>query len=196
MLTVHLIEQVEARGDVAELVRLAAYSESLFVDYTNQVPVIFAYKRADNEENQRRGIVGQNSGYRQGVRNQNYVPAEHHAGTASAEPVGSTITYYDLGRQAWRSYRRGNLISISAFWSEELQQFVDTPEEAGITRGLPFQASPQNSRPAVDEARASRTAGREAGRRQREAERQNYRTNDRSAREERRRDNLVKRSSR
>jgi hypothetical protein len=194
MLTVQLVAQVAQRADAAEWLRLAAYSEAQFVYYANQVPVIFAYKRADNAENKARGIAGQNSGYRQGVRNLNYVPAADHPGGRGAQPFGRTIRYYDKGRQAWRSYRKGNLLTISAFWSEELQQFVDTPEEAGIARGKPFESSPRNGAATRDEARAERSAARQQRQRSREADRQAYRTNDRSRRATRRRENLQTRS--
>ena len=197
MLSVRLVEQVVARGDAAELVRLAAYSEFLFVYYANQVPVIFAYARADNPENEARGIVGQNSGFRQGVRNLNYVPAgQHPAGGGSEQPLGQTIPYYDLGRKQWRAYRKGNLLSISAFWSEDEQAFVDTPELAGIVRGVPFQSAPRNGAASIDEARAARSAARQARQRGRETERQAQRTNDRTLRADRKRQNLLTRSAR
>jgi hypothetical protein len=194
MLTVQLVAQVEARANPAELLRLAAYSEALFVYYANQVPVIFAYKRANNAENKARGIVGHNSGFRQGVRNLNYVPTADHPSGGSAEPLGSTIRYYDKGRQAWRSYRKGNLLTISAFWSEELQRYVDTPEEAGIVRGVPFQAKPSKGAVERDESRAARTESRQQRQKSREADRRQQRTTDRSQRQDRRRQNSITRS--
>ena len=197
MLTVQLAAQVAARADAAEMLRLAAYSESQFVYYANQAPVIFAYKLADNAENRRRGIAGRNSGFRQGVRNLNYVPAgQHPAGGGSAQPMGSTIKYYDKGRQKWRSYRKGNLLTISAFWSEEAQAFVGTPEEAGLVRGVPFESAPRGSKPQVDAARAARSDARQVARRAREQERQAYRTNDRARRTSRKQQNLTTRSAR
>jgi hypothetical protein len=196
MISLRLIAEVEQRGDAAEWLRLAAYSEAQFVYYANQVPVIFAYKRADNKENQARGIAGQNSGFRRGVRNLNYVPASKHPAGGSAEPLGLTIRYYDQGRQKWRSYRKGNLLSISAFWSEDEQRFVDTPEEAGIVRGVPFEAAPRNGAAQIDEARQARSEARQARQRSREADRQQYRTNDRTRRADRRRENLTTRTSR
>jgi hypothetical protein len=196
MISLRLIAEVEQRGDAAEWLRLAAYSEAQFVYYANQVPVIFAYKRADNKENQARGIAGQNSGFRRGVRNLNYVPASKHPAGGSAEPLGLTIRYYDQGRQKWRSYRKGNLLSISAFWSEDEQRFVDTPEEAGIARGVPFESSPRGGKPEVDEARAARTESRQQQRRSREQERLAGRTNDRTGRQARRRGNLSLRTAR
>jgi hypothetical protein len=194
MLTLKLVAQVEARADSAEWLRLAAYSERQFVYYANQVPVIFAYKRAANAENKARGIAGQNSGFRQGVRNLNYVPAGDHPAGASAEPAGLTIRYYDKGRQAWRSYRKGNLLTISAFWSEDEQRFVDTPEEAGIARGVPFESTPRNGAAQRDEGRAARSEARQQRQRGREADRQAYRTNDRTQRQDRRRQNSITRS--
>jgi hypothetical protein len=196
MLTLQLIEQVAARGSAAEMVRLAAYSEAMFVYYANQVPVIFAYRLASNDANKRRGIAGRNSGFRQGVRNLNYVPAAKHPAEGSAQPLGSTIRYYDKGRQAWRSYRKGNLLTISAFWSEDEQKYVDTPEEAGIARGVPFQAAPRDSAPIVDEARAARTESRQQQRRAREQERQGLRSTDRASRASRNRQNLTLRTAR
>jgi hypothetical protein len=196
MLTVQLVAQVEARADAAEWLRLAAYSEAQFVYYANQVPVIFAYKRANNPDNKARGIAGQNSGFRQGVRNLNYVPASDHPASGSAAPVGLTIRYYDKGRQAWRSYRKGNLLTISAFWSEDEQRFVDTPEEAGIARGVPFESTPRNGAAQRDEGRAERSAARQLRQRGRESERQQQRTNDRTRRQDRRRTNLQTRSAR
>jgi len=196
MLTLQLVAQVEARADAAEWLRLAAYSEALFVYYANQVPVIFAFKRADNEQNRALGIAGQNSGHRQGVRNLNYVPAGQHPAAVSAAPLGGTIRYYDLGRQKWRSYRKGNLISISAFWSEAEQRFVDTPEQAGIAEGEPFQSAPRNGAAQIDEARQARAEARQQRTRERAREREQLRTNDRDRREQRRRDNLSTRSAR
>jgi hypothetical protein len=196
MLTLRLIEQVATRADAAELVALAAYSEAQFVYYANQVPVIFAYQRADNPENRARGIVGQNSGFRQGVRNLAYVPIGQHPAEGSMEPLGNTIRYYDLGRQQWRSYRKGNLLTISAFWSEQDQKFVDTPEEAGIARGVPFQSAPRNGAATINEARQARSDARQARQRQREADRQRQRTTERSARQTRRRQNQLTRSAR
>lgn len=194
MLTLQLVAQVEQRADAAEWLRLAAYSEQQFVYYANQVPVIFAYKRANNPENKARGIAGQNSGFRQGVRNLNYVPASAHPASGSAAPVGLTIRYYDKGRQAWRSYRKGNLLTISAFWSEDEQRFVDTPEAAGIVRGVPFASTPRNGAAQRDEARAERSAARQQRQRGREADRQAYRTNDRATRLDRKRQNSLIRS--
>lgn len=196
MLTLQLIQQVAARGDASELLRLAAYSEALFVYYANQVPVIFAYRLAENAANQRRGIAGRNSGFRQGVRNLKYVPAGQHPAGGSEQPLGSTIRYYDLGRQRWRSYRKGNLLTISAFWSEDLQRFVDTPEEAGIARGVPFQSTPRKGAAVVDETREARTQARQQQRRQRDTDRQAHRTNDRTGRQQRSRQNLSLRSAR
>jgi hypothetical protein len=196
MLTLQLVEQVAQRGNAAEWLRLAAYSESQFVYYANQVPVIFAYRLADNPSNKARGIAGRNSGFRQGVRNLNYVPLAKHPAGGGAQPLGSTIRYYDKGRQNWRSYRKGNLLTISAFWSEELQAFVDTPEEAGIARGVPFESSPRAGKPEVDPARAARTESRQQQRRSREQERQAQRTNDRTGRQARRRGNLSLRTAR
>jgi hypothetical protein len=197
MLTVQLAAQVAARADAVEMLRLAAYSEAQFVYYANQVPVIFAYQLARNPENERRGIAGRNSGFRQGVRNLNYVPAgQHPAGGGSTQPLGQTIKYYDLGRQKWRSYRKGNLLTISAFWSEELGRFVDTPEEAGIARGQPFQSAPRNGAASIDEARAARSEARQQRRREREADRQRFRQNDRTSRQARKRQNLTLRSVR
>lgn len=157
-----LANHYEATGQTARLLRLAQYSEQLLREYLDQVPVIFAYRRADNPENQRRGIVGQNSGFRQGVRNPNFIPAEHRARTK-----GTSTKYYDLGRQAWRSWRPGNVITVTAFWSVEEGKYVDTPEEAGIVEGAPFTAAPLLS-PKVNEARIKRNATREATRKERE----------------------------
>jgi hypothetical protein len=196
MLTLQLVAQVAARGDAAEWVRLAAYSEAQFVYYANQVPVIFAYARADNEENRARGIVGQNSGFRQGVRNLNYVPAGQHPAQGSEQPLGHSVRYYDMGRQRWRSYRKGNLLSISAFWSEAEQRFVDTPEQAGIARGVPFESAPRNGAAQINEARQQRSEARQARQRSREADRAQQRTNDRTGRENRRRANQLTRSAR
>jgi hypothetical protein len=194
MLTPRLTKRVALRRNAALQVRLARYSEALFVFYANQVPVIFAYAYADNEENRTRGRVGRNSGFRKGVRNQNYVPAGQHAGSPSETPTGATVRYYDLGRQKWRSYRRGNLLSISAFWSEAEQRFVDTPAEAGIEEGPAFGATPRNGKATINEARAARSEQRQATQKQRDADRQAYRTTDRTRRAARRQQNLSTRA--
>ncbi len=157
-----LASHYEKRGNAALLLKLAQYSESLLLDYLDQVPCIFAYRLADTEENQKRGRVGRLSGFRQGVRNPNFIPA-----TLQATTTSRSTKYYDLGRQAWRSWRRGAIVSVTAFWSVELGEFVDTPEEAGITAGKPFAAAPKE-KPAVSAERKQRTAKREADKRQRE----------------------------
>ncbi|HEX8656124.1 MAG TPA: hypothetical protein VF690_01240, partial [Hymenobacter sp.] len=142
MLTLKLAAQVLDRADPRELVRLAAYSEAQFVYYANQVPVIFQFVYANNAENREKKRVGRSSGFRQGVRNLNFVPAAQHPGTPGSRDAGPARIYYDLGRLRWRSFRRGNLRSISAFWSVAEDRFVDTPEAAGILRGQEFDATP------------------------------------------------------
>lgn len=158
-----LANSYEAAGDEARLLRLAKYSEQLLIYYLNQVPVIFAYRRADNKKNRARGIVGQNSGFRQGVRNPAFIPDGLEAKTQQA----NSSKYFDLGRQAWRMWRKGNVISVTAFWSVAENKFVDTPEEAGIVAGKPFTAAPKE-RPTINPQRAARTAKREAVKRERE----------------------------
>lgn len=166
MLTLAKIAEAYARGDSKELLRLAAYSESQFLFYTNQVPVIFAFVYADNAKNKELKRVGRSAGFRQGVRNLNFVPAAQHPATPGSRDARPARVYYDLGRQQWRSFRKGNLRSITAFWSVELGRFVDTPEEAGIERGKEFEAAPD--RPAeINEARAARTARRAAAKKTR-----------------------------
>jgi len=162
MTLLQLANHYERTGQTARLLKLAKYSEKLLLYYLNQVPVIFAFRLADTEENRQRGRVGQNSGFRQGVRNPNYIPEE-----ARAKSKSSSTRYYDMGRQAWRSWRPGNVISVTAFWSEAEQRFVDTPEQAGITAGKEFQARPRLD-PVKNPARAERTAKREARKRERE----------------------------
>lgn len=158
-----LAAQYEAAGDTARLLKLAKYSETLLIYYLNQVPCIFAFRRADTAANRKRGIVGQNSGFRQGVRNPAFIPNGEEAGTKTA----SSTKYYDQGRQAWRMWRRGNVISVTGFWSVADNTFVDTPELAGIVAGVPFQAAPKE-RPTLDPARKARTEKREAAKRERE----------------------------
>ncbi|MDF7810751.1 hypothetical protein [Hymenobacter sp. YC55] len=131
--------------------------------YLNQVPCVFAFRLADTKENRARGRVGQLSGFRTGVRNPNFIPSTQRAKSKSA---GKT-RYYDQGRQSWRSWRPGLLVSVTAFWSEELQAFVDTPQEAGILAGKEFEAKPAKE-PKQDAKRAERAAKREAAKRERE----------------------------
>lgn len=157
-----LASAYEKQGNAALLLKLAKYSEALLLSYLDQVPCIFAYRLADTEENQKRGRVGKLSGFRQGVRNPNFIPAGKQAKTKSR-----STKYFDLGRQAWRSWKRGNVVSVTAFWSVERNEFVDTPEEAGIVAGKPFQAAPK-AKPEVNKARAERTAKRETAKRERE----------------------------
>jgi hypothetical protein len=157
-----LASHYEKRAHTALLVKLAKYSEQLLLDYLDQVPCVFAYRLADTEENQKRGRVGRLSGFRQGVRNPAFIPA-----SLQAKSTSRSSKYYDLGRQAWRSWRRGAIVSVTAFWSVERQEFVDTPEQAGITAGKPFAAAPKE-KPVVSAERKQRTAKREAAKRQRE----------------------------
>lgn len=164
-----LASHYERTGQTARMLKLAKYSEELLLYYLNQVPCIFAYRLADTESNRKRGIVGQNSGFRQGVRNPNFIPSGKQA-----KRKGNTTRYYDLGREAWRSWRRGNVISVTAFWSVELEKFVDTPEEAGIVRGKEFDAKPKRE-PKTNPAREARNAKREKAKRDREVQRQNQR---------------------
>jgi hypothetical protein len=181
MLTLALALAAVERGNARELLRLAAYSESQFVYYANQVPVIFQFVYCDNEENKRKGRVGKSSGFRQGVRNLNFVPAAQHPSTPGSRDGRKVRVYYDLGRQRWRSFRKGNLRTISAFWSVAEQRFVDTPEEAGIVRGKEYEAAP--SSPAeINPDREARTAKRAAARKEREKQARSLRLNDNSAR--------------
>ncbi len=195
MLTLKLAAEAVARANPRELLRLAAYSESQFVYYANQVPVIFQFVYADNAENKRKKRVGKSSGFRQGVRNLNFVPAAQHPATPGSRDARPARVYYDLGRQQWRSFRRGNLRTISAFWSVELGRFVDTPEEAGIARGKEFDAAP-DSPAEINEARATRTAKRAEQRKGREQARRSLRLNDVTARAERVRARKTFRSTR
>jgi len=170
-----LASHYERTGQTARMLKLAKYSEELLLYYLNQVPCIFAYRLADTESNRKRGIVGQNSGFRQGVRNPNFIPSGKQA-----KRKGNTTRYYDLGREAWRSWRRGNVISVTAFWSVELEKFVDTPEEAGIVRGKEFDAKPKRE-PKTNPAREAATPN---GRRPSETEKYNARTNARRRNED------------
>lgn len=177
MLTLKLATEAVARADARELLRLAAYSESQFVYYANQVPVIFQFVYANNEKNKNLKRVGKSSGFRQGVRNLNFVPAAQHPATPGSREARPARVYYDLGRQQWRSFRKGNLRAISAFWSVAEARFVDTPEAAGIARGKEFDASPD--RPAeINETRAARTAKRAEQRKARAGAQQSLRLND------------------
>jgi hypothetical protein len=158
-----LATQFEAAGQSAQLLKLGQYSEAQLRHYLDQVPCIFGYRYADNPVNRKRKRVGRSSGFRQGVRNPNFIPAEKHAATK-----GTSTKYYDLGRQAWRMWRAGHIITVTAFWSVELLQFVDTPEEAGIVGGKPFSAAPAEE-PTINTARAARTAKREATKNRRDS---------------------------
>jgi hypothetical protein len=158
-----LAAHYEKTGNAALLLKLAAYSEELLIYYLNQVPCIFAFRLADNEANKKRGRVGKNSGFRQGVRNPNFIPDGSQAKTKNA----NSTRYYDLGKQHWRSWKRGNIISVTAFWSVAENKFVDTPEEAGIVAGKAFKAAPKE-KPTLNPERASRTAKRETQKRERE----------------------------
>lgn len=184
MLTLKLATEAVARADARELLRLAAYSESQFVYYANQVPVIFQFVYADNAENRRKKRVGRSSGFRQGVRNLNFVPDAQHPATPGGRDARPARVYYDLGRQQWRSFRKGNLRTISAFWSVAEGRFVDTPEAAGIERGKEFDAAPGQPA-AINEARATRTAKRAEQRKSRQSAQRSLRLNDLTARTER-----------
>lgn len=184
MLTLKLAADAIARGNPRELLRLAAYSESQFVYYANQVPVIFLFVYCDNEENKEKKRIGKSSGFRQGVRNLNFVPAAQHPAIPGGRDGRPVRIYYDLGRQKWRSFRRGNLRSISAFWSVAENRFVDTPEEAGIERGKEFDAQPDQ--PAqINEARAARNVKRAAAKKLRLSATRALRQNDTTDRRER-----------
>ncbi|MDO7846488.1 hypothetical protein Q5H92_08975 [Hymenobacter sp. M29] len=157
-----LANKLEAAGQTARLAKLGAYSEAELRTYLDLVPCIFAYRRADNEANRRSGRVGRNSGFRQGVRNPAFIPAEKQAKTKS-----NSTRYYDLGRQDWRSWRAGNVVSVTAFWSVFGNEYVDTPEAAGLQGQKPFGIVPMTE-PKLDPARAARTAGRTATKTRRE----------------------------
>lgn len=157
-----LAGKLEAAGQTARLAKLGAYSEAELRKYLDIAPVIFAYRLANNPENKRRGRVGRNSGFRQGVRNPEFIPAAKQAKTK-----GNSTRYYDLGRQAWRSWRAGNVVSVTAFWSVFEGAFVDSPEAAGIAGQKPFGVIPMTE-PVIDEAKQQRTASREATKRSRE----------------------------
>ena len=158
-----LAADAQRRGDKALLVKLAAYSERQLIYYLNQVPVIFQFRLADTADNRRRKRVGRVSGFGQGVRNLNYVPEAQHPATKSSR----STRYYDLGRQNWRSWKSGNIISVTAFWSEADGAFVDTPELAGITKGKEFSTKPA-TKPVLNPGRSDRAAKRETAKRERE----------------------------
>ncbi|TGE08250.1 hypothetical protein [Hymenobacter fodinae] len=166
-LLLRLADYYERRENEQKLLQLAKYSEKLLLYYLNQVPCVFAYRLADTPENRKRGRAGQLSGYRTGVRNPNFIPASKQAKTN-----GFGTRYYDEGRQNWRSWRSGNLVTVTAFWSVEQQRFVETPEEAGIVAGVEFKAKPLRE-PVVSQAKADRIAKREAAKRERETIRKN-----------------------
>lgn len=160
---VKLAVLAEKRQDKRLYAKLAKFSEALLLFYLNQVPCIFQYRLANTPDNKRRKRAGKMSGYRQGVRNLNYVPKTQHPATKSS---GST-RYYDLGRQDWRAWASGNIVSVTAFWSEADQAFVDTPELAGIVAGKPYTSKPA-TKPELNPGRAARNAKREAAKRERE----------------------------
>ncbi len=160
-----LANKLAASGQTARLAKLGAYSEAELRKYLDVAPCIFAYRLADNPENERRGRAGRNSGFRQGVRNPEFIPAGKQAKTKS-----TSTRYYDLGRQAWRSWRAGNVVSVTAFWSVFENAYVDTPEAAGLQGQKPFGVVPMTE-PKIDDARAKRTEKREATKRQRETTR-------------------------
>ena len=157
-----LANKLEAAGQTARLAKLGSYSETELRKYLDIAPCIFAYRLADNPANKRRGRAGRNSGFRQGVRNPAFIPTAKQAKT-----TGTSTRYYDLGRQAWRMWRRGNVVSVTAFWSVFDGAFVDSPEAAGLAGQKPFGVIPM-SEPVIDEAKAKRTAAREATKRSRE----------------------------
>lgn len=157
-----LANKLEAAGQMARLAKLGAYSEAELRKYLDLVPCIFAYRRADNDANRRSGRVGRNSGFRQGVRNPAFIPAEKQAKTK-----GNSTRYYDLGRQAWRSWRAGNVVSVTAFWSVFGNEYVDTPEAAGLQGQKPFGPVPMTE-PQLNPERAARTAPRTATKTKRE----------------------------
>ncbi len=167
---VKLAVLAEKRKDARLYAKLAKFSEALLIFYLNQVPCIFQYRLANTPDNRRRKRVGKMSGYRQGVRNLNYVPAGQHP----ASTTKRSTRYYDLGRQNWRAWASGNVVSVTAFWSDADQAFVDTPELAGIVKGKPFSSKPA-TKPELNPGRAARTAKREAAKRERETIRNNNR---------------------
>lgn len=160
-----LAGKLEATGQTARLAKLGAYSEAELRKYLDIAPVIFAYRLADNEANRKRGRAGRNSGFRQGVRNPEFIPAGKQARTK-----GTSTRYYDLGRQAWRSWRSGNVVSVTAFWSVFENAFVDSPEAAGVAGQKPFGVVPMTE-PVIDKEKEKRTAKREATKRARETTR-------------------------
>jgi hypothetical protein len=171
-----LAKAAAKRGDKVLLAKLAKYSEQLLIFYLNQVPCIFQFQLADTPDNRRRKRVGRMSGFRQGVRNLNYVPEDKHPASQSTR---RSTRYYDLGRQDWRSWQSGKIVSVTAFWSEADGAFVDTPELAGIVKGKEFTSKPA-SKPQLNPGRAARNAKREAAKREREQIRSKGRLKSRS----------------
>lgn len=172
-----LANKLEATGQTVRLAKLGSYSESELRKYLDIAPVIFAYRLASNDENKRRGRVGRSSGFRQGVRNPEFIPAGKQARTKS-----NSTRYYDLTKQAWRMWKPGNVVSVTAFWSVFEGAFVDSPEAAGLAGQKPFGVVPM-SEPVYDAARADRSAARDAATRREQIARTATREATRKARE-------------
>lgn len=102
-----------------------------FKDYARHTSVIFLYQYCDNEENRLRGRVNQVAGWRVGTINFSRIPANQRP--RQRKPADDLTRYYDLGRYGWRSFRDNCFIVISAFLNKKTKQWVDTPEEAGLS---------------------------------------------------------------
>lgn len=46
-----------------------------------------------------------------GTRNLDYIPLSHHPHEPE-KPSGSSLAYFDHGKEEWRSFRYGSLLSI------------------------------------------------------------------------------------
>lgn len=103
-----------------------------FEQFSMQGKVTIGYRYCDREENRQRGRVGSFAGWRVTTRAYKYMPPNVIPETRSKNKTA--VRYYDFGRADWRSYRKDYFVVMSSFWSEEKQEWVDTPEEAGFKR--------------------------------------------------------------
>ena len=81
--------------------RMSPLEKALYEKLERLPEVRFVFLKQDRTERRARG-----------TRNLQYIPLEKHLKTIGPHPITTSINYYDLDRQEWRSFRIGNLLRV------------------------------------------------------------------------------------
>lgn len=124
------VEDMIQKGDFP-LEKVKKYLLDEFIKYSLQTKVTFGFRYTKNKENILRGRVGRYSGFRTGTRRFKLIPGNEIPVNRNPDETG--LRYYDFGRGSWRSFKKDMFVVCFAFWSEELNKWCESPEEAKLT---------------------------------------------------------------